>query len=44
MTLSCDIADPNLAGMGVERINRAFDIDLLIPEQRRYPASWREGT
>ncbi|MEA3303976.1 MAG: adenosylhomocysteinase, partial [Pseudomonadota bacterium] len=25
MTLSCEIADPDLAGMGVERINWAFD-------------------
>jgi S-adenosylhomocysteine hydrolase len=44
MTFSYDIADLNLAGRGVERINWAFDIDVLTPEQRRYLASWREGT
>ena len=44
MTPSCDIADPNLAGKGMQRNNREIVIDLLAPEQRSYLASWREGT
>lgn len=44
MTLFCDIAYPNPAGKGVQRINRVIVIDLLTPEQRRYLTSWREGT